>query len=125
MAIEAKVYSALSGATALTALVGSRIYPEHRQQSTGTPAVVYSRAPGGERVNSLNGYMQLENVLIEISVYTSIIDDRRTITDQVIAAMDAATDFGMVLPEPPYDDYDDETQVYERTMQFSVWNQTT
>lgn len=125
MAIEAKVYSVLSGATALTALVGSRIYPEHRHQSTGTPAVVYYRAPGGERVNSLKGYEKMENAIIEISVYTSTIDDRRIIADQVMAAMAASTTFGSILPDPPYDDYDDETQVYDRTMQFSVWNQTT
>ena len=125
MPIESKVYTALSGATALTNLVGDRIYPEHRHQSTGIPAVVYWRAPGGERVNSLTQYEQLENVLIEISVYTSAIDDRRVIADQVIAAMVTAGTFGAILPDPPYDDYDDETKTYERTMQFSVWNQTT
>jgi len=125
MGVEAKVYAALSGFSSLTNLVGDKIYPEHRHQSTGTPAVVYYRAPGGERVTSLKGYSQLENAIIEISVYTSAVDDRRAIADQVISAMSKATAFGSVLPDPPYDDYDDETQTYERTLMFSVWNQTT
>jgi len=125
MGIESKIYAALSGFSSLTTLVGDNIYPEHRHPGSGTPAVVYYRAPGGERVNSLKGYDQLENVIIEISVYTSVIDDRRQISDQVISAMSKATAYGSILPDPPYDDYDDETQTYERTMQFSVWNQTT
>ena len=125
MAVEADTYQNLSGSTALTALVGTRIYPEHRPPSDSLPAVVFFRAPGGERINSLSGYEMLENATIEIEVYATAVDARREVADQVISAMTGSTRYSCILPDPPYDDYDDETGTYERTLDFSVWNQTT
>ncbi len=126
MGVESKTYQTLSGSTALTAQVDTRIYPEHRPDSVGTlPAVVFFRAPGGERVNSLKGYNDLENVMMEIEVYSSAIDQRREVADLVISAMTGSTRFSCILPDPPYDDYDEDTREYERILQFSIWNHTT
>ena len=125
MGVESKTYTALSGATALTAIVGSRIYPDARRQSEGLPAVVFYRAPGGEHVNSLAGSANMENAIVEVVVSATSVDVRRTAGDAVFAAMTAATSFSAIMPDPPFDDYDDETRIYERTMDFSVWNQTT
>lgn len=124
MGIEGKIYSALSGSTALTALVSSSIYPDHRYQSDEVPAVVFYRAPGGERINDLQGYSGKENPVIEITAYADTVDARREVADAVISVMDAATAFNALLPSPPFDDYDDETKIYERTLQFSVWHST-
>ena len=123
--VEAKIYNTLSNAAALTTLVGSAIYPDHRYQDDETPAVVYWRAPGGVRQNDLKGYSGVENPIIEITVYSSAVDNRRDVGQAVINAMTSSTYMSCILPDPPFDDYDDETKIYERTMQFSVWYKST
>jgi len=122
VAIEAKVYAELSGSTTLTAIVSSAIYPDHRFQPDTTPAVVFWRAPGGERINDLKGYGGKENPVIEVSIYATAIDTRREAADACITAITESTRFTAILPTPPWDDYDDETQTYERVLQFSVWD---
>jgi len=125
MGVESKTYQTLANSTALVSVVGTRIYPEHRPDTDSLPAVIFSRAPGGERVNTLSGYNALENVIIEIDVYATAIDARREAGDLVIAAMTGSTRFSCLLPDPPFDDYDPDTRTYERSLQFSVWNHTT
>lgn len=121
MSLESKIYSVLSGSTTLTTLVGSAIYPEHRMQADALPAVVFNRA-SGFRVNSLSGYSGLENASVDITAYAATVDARRTIGDAVIGAMTSATSMQVLLNDSPSDFYDDEVQVYERNMTFSVWN---
>lgn len=125
MGVEARIYNTLSNATAVTGIVDERIYPDHRPQNGSLPAVVFTRVPGGERINSLDGYALLENVVLEVAVLASAVDARRAAADEVVAALTASTWFSCILPDPPYDEYDDETGIYERTLLFSIWNQTT
>jgi len=117
------VYTALSGSTLVNTKT-TKIYPEKRPQDSDSPSVVYYRAPGGIRENDLQGYCNKENPIIEVTVYASSVDKRSTIAGAVITAMQQATGFLAIVPDPPFDDYDDETKLYERTIQFSVWHST-
>lgn len=121
MSIETKVYSALSGSSALTALVSSAIYPEHRMQADALPAVVYNRA-SGFRVNSLSGYDGLEQASIDVFVYARTVDSRANIGNAVINAMSSASGCSVSLNDSPVDFFDDEVEVYERQFTFMVWN---
>lgn len=121
--IESKVYSVLSGSTSITALT-TRIYPEHRPAADALPAVVFSRV-AGLRVNSLAGYSNLENAQIQVECYAGNVDGRRALADTVTTALTAATAFNCILMESPFDEYDDEAQMYIRTMDFSIWHQDT
>jgi hypothetical protein len=121
MSLETKLYDTLSGSTALVAVVSSAIYPEFRPQADALPAVVFVRS-GGLRVNSLSGYSGLENAMVEVTVYATSVDKRREIGDAVIGAMSSSTSFKSVCQDSPTDFYDDEAQVYERAISFSVWN---
>ena len=121
MSIESKIYAALSGSSALTALVSSNIYPEHRMQAEALPAVVFARV-SGLRVNSLSGYSNLENISMDVTVYAKTVDTRGSIGAVVISAMTSATGCTVLLNDSPSDYYDDEVQVYERNMTFSIWN---
>lgn len=123
MSIESRTYDTLTGATALTALT-TNIFPEVAVQGSTRPTVVYYRAPGGERINALSGYADKENALVEVEVAASGVTSRRQVSEVVIDAMTASTRFTCILPDPPFDDYDDETADYLRTMQFSVWHST-
>lgn len=118
--LESKIYSVLSGATAVTGLT-TRIYPEHRPPADALPAVVFSRV-SGLRVNHLRGYGNLENAQIQIECYASAVDGRRALSDAIIGALSSAAQFSALLLESPFDDYDDEAPVYVRTMDFSIWH---
>lgn len=121
MSVESKIYSALSGSTVLVALVGSNIYPEHRMQAEALPAVVFARV-SGLRVNSLSGYSNLENISMDVTLYTKSVDARGSIGAVLISAMTSATGCTVLLNDSPSDFYDDEVEVYERNYTFSIWN---
>ena len=121
MSVESKVYAALSGSSALITAVSSNIYPEHRMQAEALPAVVFARV-SGLRVNSLSGYSNLENISMDVTLYTKTVDSRNTIGALVISAMTSATGCTVLLQDSPNDFYDDEVQVYERNYTFSIWN---
>jgi hypothetical protein len=121
--IESKLYGVLSASTSITALT-TRIYPEHRPAADALPAVVFSRV-SGLRVNSLAGYSNLENAQVQVECYAASVDGRRALADVVTTAITKATTFNAVLMEAPFDDYDDESALYIRTMDFSIWNRDT
>ena len=123
MAVDADIYQTLTTSVTLTALT-TAIYPEHGWQEDQAPAVVYYRAPGGERIHDLKGYAGKELVPVEIAAYTTAVDARRVLADAVISAMTGSTRFTCRMAAPPFDDYDPDTKIYERTMLFDVWNTT-
>ncbi len=120
--IESKIYSVLSASSLVNTLT-TRIYPENRPAADALPAVVYSRL-SGLRVNSLSGYSGLENARIQFDIYSSSVDKRRELSDNVITAITGATAFTCLLVDSPFDSYDDEptTPEYIRTLDFSIWN---
>lgn len=122
MSVESKLYSLLSTATAVTALVSTNIFPEHFLQGGTLPGIVYRRAPGSLRVMSLSGYDGLENARMELSVYSTSIDERRQVADALITVLEAATAFTALLPGGPMDEYIDEIGAYRRALEFSIWN---
>src|SRR5512137_1455993 len=99
MPVESKIYSALSGATIVTSVVSTRIYPMAIPQGVAAfPALVYSRA-GSLRVNSLSGYSNLENAQIEVSCWATRYNDAKDLSTRVHGVMDAATGFRALLTD--------------------------
>ena len=121
MALEGNIYISLSTATALTALVGTAIYPDHKPQESTLPAVVYSRV-SGIREYHLQGFSGLEHARIQADIYSTDIDARRKVTEQVITAMEASTKFTAMALNSPIDDYDDRVNLYRRIQDFTIWN---
>jgi hypothetical protein len=70
----------------------------------------------------LSGYSNLENISMDVTLYTKSVAERGTIGSAVISAMTSATGCTVLLNDSPSDFYDDEVQVYERNYTFSVWN---
>jgi len=123
MPVESKIYSALSGATVVTAVVSSRIYPMAIPQSLGVaafPALVYARA-GSLRVNSLSGYSNLENAQVEITCWATRYNDAKDLSTRVHSIMNAATAFRATLTDDA-DGIEPEAGLFSLTMNFSVWN---
>ena len=123
MGVDADIYATLTTNSTLTALT-TAIYPEHGWQDDEAPTVIYWRAPGGERIHDAKGFSGKEVVSVEVSAFATAVDDRRALSDAVIAAMTGSTRFNCKMFAPAYDDYDPDTKIYERTMQFDVWNST-
>jgi hypothetical protein len=90
-------------------------------QAEALPAVVFARV-SGLRVNSLSGYSNLENISMDVTLYTKSVDARGSIGAVLISAMTSATGCTVLLNDSPSDFYDDEVEVYERNYTFSIWN---
>ena len=54
MPVEAEIYTRLSGYSALTDLVGTRIFPNQLPQNTTLPAITYHRV-SGQRFSAMSG----------------------------------------------------------------------
>ena len=86
MSAETQLYSVLSGAAGLTALVGTRIYPDSIPEDVVLPAVVYSRA-STEPVVSVSGQKFAETAHLAISAWAKTRTAAAAIGDQIEAAL--------------------------------------
>lgn len=118
--LEPKIYTVLSGSSAVSAVVSARIYPLVLPQDVTLPAITYVRISGGQ-VNSMGGYSGLENPRMQIDVWGATYTAAKTLAALVHAAMSAATTFSALLISD-MDLYEDDTKIYRVSMDFSVWN---
>ena len=119
--LEAKLFTVLSGAPAITALVGGRIYPQVLPQTPTYPAVTYQRV-AGNRENHLRGYADLENAIIQIDAWAATLAGAIALGDAITTAMYAATTFAAILPGSPMDTWEDDVEKHRRSLDFSCWN---
>lgn len=119
--LEAKLFTVLSNAAAITAIVGGRIYPQQLPQTPTYPAITYQRA-GGDRENHVRGYANLENAIIQIDAWAVTLAGAIALGDVITTAMYAATTFAAILPSSPVDTWEDDVKKYRRSMDWSVWN---
>ena len=68
MGIEAGVYARLTSSTALTALVGSRIYPNQVPEGVAHPNVVFT-INFDEAVHTLNTTQNLHTASIDVEIF--------------------------------------------------------
>ena len=126
MALELKLHSALTASTTLSGEVSTRIYPVHGVQGGAMPSIVYQRI-SGEKIISLQGEgtRTLENARIQFDIYTTALDQLRTVGDALLSALHAATAITAIPLESPEDIYDDEVGIHRRILDVSVWNSDT
>lgn len=89
MSAETELYAVLSGAAGLTALVGTRIYPDAIPEDATLPAVVYARA-GTEPVLSVSGQKFAETARLTVSAWAKTRTAAAAAGDQIEAALLAA-----------------------------------
>jgi hypothetical protein len=119
--VDAKLYTVLSTAAGVTAIVGNRIYPDKLPQTPVYPAVVY-QGIAGMRENDLKGYAGLENPLMQVDAWATTKAGAAVLTDAIIAAVCAATTFSAIVPNVPQYTWDDEVEKYRSIIEFSIWN---
>lgn len=119
-ALEPKIYTALSGDSAVSAVVSTRIYPMVLPQDVTLPAITYSRISGGQ-VNSMGGFSNLENPRVQVDVWAATYTAAKTLAALVHTAMGGATTYSAILISD-MDLFEDDTKIYRVSMDFSVWN---
>jgi hypothetical protein len=121
--IEELIYSNLSTATSVTALVVDRIYPLLMPQDPTLPAVTYQRISDNP-INSLSGHGGLDNPRIQIDCWATSYSGVKTLSNAVIKAMDSSTAYKS-LRMSDQDLYEDGTEIYRVSMDFSCWFKST
>jgi len=118
--IENKLYSVLSGATTITNLTSTRIYPIPLNQAGVYPAISYQRT-NTERQNTLSGYGALEHVTMNVNCYATVLDSLHVLSSAVIKAVENSTKFQALVTNKS-DYYEDRLRLRRRTIEFSIWN---
>ena len=70
MGIEAGIYSRLSGSTAITALIGTRIYPQIVPQGASYPNARFTIITD-EVINSSTGHTTLRQASLQVDCYSA------------------------------------------------------
>lgn len=86
MTLRADVHAVLSGSTALTALVGTRITRGSVPQKSAKPYIAY-RKVGAPRLQELTGPTGEEEARIEVACFGSTPAEAESVAEQVRAAM--------------------------------------
>lgn len=123
MALETKIYSILTGTSAVATSVKARVYPVVAPQNPKYPFIVYMRISGGQQ-NDLNGYATLENPRIQIDTYSTSYSQAKSISSAVHTVMNSATAFRCTLISDLdlFEDELQETGVFRMTQDYSCWN---
>lgn len=118
MSAESDVYAALSGSSGLTALVGTRIYPDVLPESATYPAVVFARSKT-ERILSISNVDYGSDVSIQVSAWA----ENRTSCDAAAVAIDAALVAAGIYPVGRQSGYDDDAGLHASVIEVQILEQ--
>lgn len=116
MTAEESIYAALSGNAGVTALVGSRIYPDTIAEGQTGAAVVYARSET-EPVITIGGTKLAERATIHLEAWA----DSREEAGAVIDACEAALLAAQIFPLNRASAYDPEVEAYAGVLDVVVW----
>lgn len=117
---ETRVYTILTAAAAVVALVGDRLYPLVAKQAAALPFIVYRRV-STDRVCSLAGESHLEFVRVQVGCYAATYPGAKALAHAVLDAMDAATTVRST-PDGQVDGYESDPELYTVSLDFQVAN---
>lgn len=118
--LEGSIYSALSGASTVTNITSTRIYPVVMPQETAAfPVLTYQRV-GASRSYHLRGYADLDEASIQIDAWSTGYGSCKTLSTVVIRVMEEQTAFKARCDDVT-DLYEDAAGLHRVSMDFSVW----
>ena len=121
MSLESDLFTKLSTHAGLSALVGTRIYPNRLPDNPTLPAVVY------QRITTMNVLASGDVPLIRARMQVDCWDDSylsvAAVAAQVHAALDMGSSTGLEasIPEDEDDSYDTDAQLHRKRLDFFVW----
>ena len=106
MTIETDLYTTLSGNAGVSALVGTRIYPNLVPESAANPCIDYSTV-AETRVDTIAGVSDMRRSMMQISCHADTYAAAKGLAEAVFSALD-----GNGYLESAIDSYDPTTQVH-------------
>ena len=126
--IEEQIFSILTADSGLSAIVDSRIYPMSIPQEGRTPCIVYQKITG-PRLYDHGGESGLAYPRFQFSCWANSYSGAKALADALRSAFSAYSDRSATVPvhvafiEAELDDYEPETKLYRRIMDFRVWHE--
>ena len=124
MSFEDDLFKQLSGYAGLTALVGSKIYPNHIPQTTIAPYLMYFEVYR-EKNYVFTGYNGTSVFSIQISAYAPTQNQVRLIADQISMAMAAwpvkNNQVGFAIQDNEVSAWREDLKLYEIDMDFDIF----
>lgn len=128
---EAVLRSALVASTAVTSVIGSRIYPVLAPASAALPFVTWRRS-GIERAQTLTGPAGLPRVSVEYSIYGTTYEQARSVADAMRLVLDGygGTADNTTVKQTSLEDESDDfvtlagadlPPVYQVTQRYDLW----
>lgn len=116
MSAEASLYSLLSTAVPVIALVSTRVYPDVAPQDSALPAIVFERA-GTEYLNTIHGTTAATRVTLEVWCMAEGRTAAEGLADAVLQTV-AGTTF---VPVGRRADFDAEQQLWAAIVALDLW----
>lgn len=117
--IEEKLYSQLLSSTLITAYT-TKIFPLVAPHETTPPYLIYTRN-SGEYVNTLSGYVNIENPAIDITICSTGYAQAKILSNNIHAVVGGATTFKAILVDDEHG-FDSETKLYIFNLNFKCIN---
>lgn len=116
--LESKLVTTLTGAAAIAALVGTRVFPIFIPQDEDFPAITYERT-SGEKEYTTEGYEGLERATITISAWAADYGTVKNLGQLIHAALLADANFQTFMLNDQ-DGYNDESSVFRYTAVYRI-----
>ena len=122
MSFEADLKAHLNGDASVSALILDRMYPVLRPESSALPANTYQLITL-DQVENLSGRDgSLRNYRVQVDLWALKYSDILLLDSAVRARMaTAATSFRSAMLPSGFDDYEPDTKLYRRMLEFSCW----
>jgi hypothetical protein len=116
MTAETHLYATLTAASAVTALVSTRIYPDVAPQEVAVPCIAFSRT-ATEYIQTIHGPVVAQRVSLEISCMASTRSSAEQIADAVTVAATAAR----FIPVGRSADFDPDSGLWAAVLTADYW----
>lgn len=124
--VEEAIKSILDGASGLTALVGTRIYPNRIPQETAMPAVDYQRI-SGPRLHAMGGGPGLTYPRFQVNSWSDDYLESKNVAEEVRLALQdytgtiASTVIQWIIFEDDHDIPDPQGIKFHVASDFTIW----
>lgn len=118
--VEESLKTVLTADTALTALVGQRIYRARARQAEETPFVVFVR-DGVQRIQSHQGDSGLGRYVLRINSYAKTTLEAQQVADAVRVALRSWTTVQACLPQTETEEYTSDLDLVYISQTYAVW----
>jgi hypothetical protein len=123
--IEDALFTKLSGTTAISDIVGTRIHPVKMPDNPTFPSITYQRI-SSTREQTMQGRVSYCEAIMQIDIWSQDYDVTRDLASKVFSALEgfrgpiSSVDIQAILSQNEIDLFEDDVKVYRRSQTFRV-----